>query len=254
MLSVVILTKNEEKNIIDCLESVSWADEILLIDDYSTDRTIEVTKNFDLNKKVTIIKKRLDNDFSSQRNFGILKAKYDWILFVDADERVTKELREEIHLVLISEKTNPAFYGFYLSRKDVMWGKMIKHGEMGSIRLLRLIKKGSGKWKGKVHEQFIAEKRVEELENGLLHFPHQSISDFLTEINFYTSIRSKELFNLGVQTNILQIIFYPMAKFIMNYLVKQGIRDGTEGLILAIIMSFHSFLVRGKLWILWQKK
>ncbi len=254
MLSVVILTKNEEKNIIDCLESISWADEIIVIDDFSEDRTLEVIKNLNLNNKITIIKRRLNNDFSSQRNFGFLKAKSEWVLFLDADERVTRELREEINSLLIDDKNKPSFFGFYIPRKDVLWSKLIKHGETGRVKLLRLIKKDSGKWKGKVHEKFYSDQRVGELESSILHFPHQTVNEFLQEINFYTSIRARELFAQGVRTNLFQIIFYPKAKFILNYFFNLGFLDGIEGLVLAIFMSFHSFLVRAKLFLLWQKK
>lgn len=253
MISAIILTKNEEKNIIDCLESVSWVDEIIIIDDFSQDRTLEVLKILNLKNKLTIIKRRLENDFSAQRNYALSKTKSDWILFLDADERVTKKLREEINSFLINGKNN-FYFGFYIPRKDVMWGKVINHGEMGNTKLLRLVKKGSGKWIGKVHEQYVSNKKIGELDNGFLHFPHQMINEFLNEINFYTSIRANELFNSNQKVSLFQILFYPKAKFILNYFFKLGFLDGIEGLVLAIFMSFHSFLVRAKLFLLWQKK
>jgi hypothetical protein len=94
---------------------------------------------------------------------------------------------------------------------------------------------------------------TEIFDNYILHFPHPTISEFLEEINFYTSIRATELYENGIKTSLFQIIVYPKAKFFVNYFLKLGILDGLEGLVFAILMSFHSFLVRGKLWLLWKK-
>lgn len=253
MISVIILTKNEEKNILDCLETVSWADEIIVLDDNSQDRTLDVVKNLSFNKKIKIYKKSLDGDFASQRNYALSKASKEWVLFLDADERMSSDLREEINTVLIEEKNKEVNEGFCILRKDVMFGKLLKHGEVGDIKLLRMAKKNSGKWEGKVHEQWQINGKVSELENYILHFPHQRISEFLKEINFYSSIRAKELYEKRTKFSPIDIILYPKGKFILNYILKLGFLDGLEGLIFAIIMSFHSFLVRGKLWLLWQK-
>lgn len=252
MISIVILTKNEEKNILDCLETVLWADEIVVIDDYSQDRTIDVIKTFYPKKRIKIFKRRLE-DFSSQRNYGLSKATKEWIFFVDSDERVTKELREEINTLLIEEKNNPKYNGFYVSRKDIIWGKKLDHGESGNIKLLRIGKKTAGIWRGKVHEEWAIEGNTNDLESELIHYPHQSMDEFLKEINFYTTLRAEELYNAKTKVKFLDLIFYPKGKFIQNYIFKLGFLDGLEGFIFAILMSFHSFLVRGKLWLLWQK-
>lgn len=251
MLSVVILTKNEEKNIVDCLETVLWADEIIIIDDYSQDRTLEVVKSIK-NKKIRIFENNLDNDFSKQRNFGLSKTTKKWVLFLDADERVTPDLKEEINSVIINNQNNKVF-GYYIKRTDIMWGKTLKHGEVGSLLLLRLGKRDSGIWMGKVHEEWMIEGKTEELSSELKHYPHQTISDFLNEINFYSTLRAKDLFERRANTSVFEIIIYPKAKFFKNYILKLGFMDGLEGLVFAIMMSLHSFLVRSKLWELWQK-
>lgn len=253
MVSIVILTKNEEKNILDCLESVSWADEIIIIDDFSEDRTVEVIKTFYFNKKIKIFNKKLENDFSAQRNYALSKTTKDWVFFVDADERVTKELREEINTLLIEEKNDPKHDGFYIKRKDIIWGKKLEHGESGNIKILRLGKKNAGIWRGRVHEEWGIELKTGELESHLLHYPHQSVDEFLKEINFYTTLRAQELYENKIKPGFFDVILYPKGKFIKNYFVKLGFLDGIEGLIFAVLMSFHSFLVRGKLWLLWQK-
>lgn len=253
MISVIVLTKNEEINILDCLETVSWADEVIVLDDNSSDRTVEIAQNLGL-KNLKILKRELHNDFSKQRNYAIQKANNEWILFIDADERVTLELRREINDFLIEEKNNPKFNGMYIKRRDMLWGKLLKHGETGNIKLLRLARKNSGKWQGRVHEEWLVKGNTGIFDNHILHFPHPTIAEFLREINFYTTIRAAELYEKGIKTSLLQIIFYPKAKFLVNYFLKRGVLDGLEGLVFAIIMSLHSFLVRGKLWLLWEKR
>lgn len=250
-ISAIILTKNEEENIIDCLEGVLFCNEIIVVDDNSTDRTSELLKSFSKNhEKLKVFKRDLNLDFSEQRRFGIEKAKNDWILFVDADERISQELAIEIKE---NVTPNTTFSGFLIKRVDFMWGKELMHGETGNIRLLRLFDKREGKITGKVHERWETKKPVGRLINPIKHFPHPTVSEFLREINFYTDLRAQELFKAGKKVNFFSIILYPKGKFLVNFFLKLGFLDGTVGLVHAIFMSFHSFLVRGKLWLLWQK-
>jgi len=252
MISAIILTKNEEKNIVDCLETLSFCEEIIVIDDNSGDRTAEVTKNLK-NKKISIFTHYLNNDFSFQRNFGLSKAKGDWVLFVDADERVSDELKNEIIDVTTQNDRRGKLNGYFIRRRDFIWGMELKHGETGNIKLLRLAKRGAGRWERKVHEKWKVKGEIGQLKNPLMHYPHRSIDEFLQEINFYTDIRAKELYDQNVHTSWFAIVAYPLGKFLLNYLVKKGFVDKTQGLIIAIIMSFHSFLVRGKLWFMNSK-
>ena len=248
MISVIVLTKNEEKNIVDCLESLSWCNEILIIDDNSEDRALEIAKKMG----AKVFTRSLNNDFSAQRNFGLEKASGDWILFVDADERVIPSLREEI----IQLTNNPInqYNGYYIKRNDFMWGRKLRYGETWNIELIRLARKNKGNWEGRVHEEWKIKGKIGKLKNHLDHYPHPTISEFLADVNFYTDLRSKELFEKGVKSDFISILFYPCAKFISNYFLKLGILDGMQGLIFALMMSFHSFLTRGKLWTLQNKK
>ncbi len=244
-ISAVILTHNEENNISDCLKSLSWCDEQIVVDDDSTDKTIEIAKKH----VATVYMRGLGDDFAMQRNFGLEKAKYDWILFVDADERVTTTLKGEILKQIENDKVN----GYYIKREDTMWGKVFKHGEQGEVQLLRLGRKGKGKWTGKVHETWSIEGPKDSLENPLSHFPHPTLKEFLIKINFYSTLRANELHNQGVRANWLSIIAHPKVKFFQDYFVKLGFLDGIEGFIVAMLMSMHAFLVRGKLWQLDKK-
>lgn len=237
-ISAVVLTKNEEGNIEDCLKSLSWCDETIVVDDHSSDKTRELAQN--LGAKVFI--NPLDDDFSAQRNYGLEKAGEEWVLFVDADERISSFLREEIKTQISNE---PA--GFFLRRKDFIFGRWLNHGETASVKLLRLAKKGAGKWVRPVHEVWQVEGRLEELKNPLLHYPHQTIKEFLEEINFYTTLNARVFYKQGIKASFWQVLVYPLAKFKKNYWLNLGFLDGIEGLLLAIFMSFHSFLTRAKL-------
>ncbi len=249
MVSAVILTKNEEKNIEACIKSLRWCDEILVVDDNSTDKTVVKAKA--LGARVVI--NSLENNFSKQRNFALTEAKGDWILYVDADERVSESLTFEINNS-IHQKDIDFISGFSLRRVDTIWGKQLLHGENGNVRLIRLARKNSGLWIGNVHEEWQVKGKIVELKNPLQHFPHQTITDFLKEINYYTNIRAQELYKKGVKVHAWDIILYPKAKFFVNFILKGGFLDGIPGLVVAILMSFHSYLVRGKLWLLWDKK
>ena len=246
MISAIILAKNEEKNIKTCLQDLSWCDEKIVIDDNSTDKTIELAQKYG----AKVYKKHLSN-FSEQRNYAIEKAKGDWILFIDADERVSSALWYDI-MQRINEPIESVF-GFYIKRIDVIWGRELKYGDSGTVKLLRLAKKNSGQWKGVVHERWEINGRTELLNNPLYHYPHQSVAEFLKEINYYSDLRAKELFEQKKKSDWVSIILYPKVKFMLNYFIKLGFLDGLPGLIAALMMSFHSYLVRGKLWFLWQK-
>ena len=245
MISVVILTKNEEENIARCLESVRWCNEIIIVDDNSTDRTIEIAKKY----KTAIYSRTLNNDFSSQRNFGLSKCKNEWMLFLDSDEVISDPLVYEMqNAISLKDQNLRNFNGFYLRRSDFMWGKRLEHGET-NIKLLRLGRKGTGIWKGMAHERWNIEGLVGNLINPILHYPHRNLEEFLREINFYTDIRAKELKDKNVKVFFWSILLYPIGKFLVNYFIRGGFLDGIHGLVIAITMSFHSFLVRGKLWI-----
>jgi glycosyltransferase involved in cell wall biosynthesis len=277
MISAVVLTKNEEKNITRCLGSLLWCEEIVVVDDYSDDETLNIIQKLKVksqnylscpvspagrrqagNSKIKIYQKHLNNDFSEQRNFGLTKAKGDWILFVDADEVISKSLAFEIQDQIpniknqrynLNLKTN-IIKGFYLKRNDYFLGRWLKHGETGNIKLLRLAKKGTGHWQGRVHERWVIQGQTVLLDNPLLHYPHPTVSSFLKNINSYTNIVAQSWRQEGRKMPFWEIPIFPLGKFIDNYFIKLGFLDGIEGFIMAILMSFHSFLARGKYYLM----
>jgi len=272
MLSAVVLTKNEEKTIERCLKSLMFCDEIIVVDDGSTDGTVEhvykVNKCRDRSRPVPtkVFQRKLARDFAGQRNFGMSKTSNEWVLFVDADEEVTRELQREIEVTLRQAQgdnsrvmvslTNHDKDAYYVRRRDFFWGKELKYGEVRQIRLIgliRLIRKDSGKWLGNVHEEFKVKSqksKVKSLNSFLNHYPHQTLKEFIKDINDYSSIRAEELYNQGKNVNVIEIMFVPAIKFIYNYLINLGFLDGAPGFAYAFLMSFHSFLVRAKLYML----
>jgi glycosyltransferase involved in cell wall biosynthesis len=254
-ITAVILTKNEEKNIERCLKSINFCDQIIIIDDYSEDKTLEIIRNVGNKNLCSVHKRKLNDDFASQRNFGLSKASNDWVLFIDADEVMSEELKKEI--VSLFHGSIVKKNAFYLRRRDYFWEQELRFGEIRKVRnrgIVRLVKKNSGQWMGTVHEVFYTANKVGQLNGYLNHYPHPTLKEFINDINYYSSIRAEELFNRGVKTNILEIIFFPFGKFIYNYFLNLGFLDGPAGFTYAFMMSFHSFLVRTKLFQLTKQR
>lgn len=246
-LSAVILARNEEDNIGECTNTLSFCDEIVVIDDYSEDATSEIAKQ--LGAKV--FRHSLESNYAKQRNYALTKARGEWVFFVDADERVGKNLATEV-VQIINDPTLD-YEGLIVKRHDLMWGKLVKYGEIGSVRLLRIAKRNSGTWKRRVHEVWEITGRTYLLKNPLLHNPHPSLSVFIGDVNIRSGLHAQANMNEGKKSSILKIILWPTFKFVKSYIIKMGFRDGLEGIVIALVMSFHSFLSWGKLWLLQRK-
>jgi glycosyltransferase involved in cell wall biosynthesis len=240
-LTAIILAKNEEKNIKRCLEGVRFCDEILVIDDNSIDETAKIAQKFG----AKVIKHSLNNNFAAQRNFALRRAQSQWVLFIDADEIVSEALVSEI----VNYKLSITNYsGFYIKRQDIWQGREIKHGEAGNIFLLRFGRKGAGKWSRPIHEVWQIDGKTKNFRSPLLHYPHPSLREFISKINEYSTLHAESNLREGKKPSIWKIIFWPKGKFIYNWIFKLGFLDGTQGFIIALIMSFHSFLAWSKAW------
>lgn len=244
-ISVVVLTQNNAGTLEQTLQSVSFCDEILVIDDHSTDETVTIAKQHN----AAVYTRALDGDFASQRNFGLSKAKHEWVLFVDSDETVSPALRKEIMEAIQNVDVN----GFFLRRQDILWGRELQHGETEKVRLLRLARVGKGKWQRPVHEVWQVAGAVGTLTHPLHHTPHPNVAHFLADINTYSTINAQYFFTRKTPASVFHIVAYPAAKFIQNYIMRRGFMDGMPGIVVALMMSFHSFLTRAKLWQLYQK-
>lgn len=239
-ITAILLAKNEEQSIGRAIESVSFCDEVLVIDDESTDSTVSKSKA----SGATVLTHALQGDFSKQRNWAMTRATNDWILFIDADEIVSEELKEELIKNTFSQSS------YYIPRRDFFWNTELKHGEISNARtkgIVRCMKKGSGTWEGMVHEVYIPIESPGKLNGFLNHYSHKTLSSFILDINKYSSLRAHELKKKGKKVSNLELIFFPFGKFVYTYFLLGGFLDGATGFVYSFVMSFHSFLVRAKL-------
>lgn len=246
MITAIVLTHNSEESIKRTLSGLRWCDERIVMDDFSTDKTVMIVKQF----KAKVITRHLAGDFSSQRNYALKQARGNWVLFVDSDEVVGDALQQEILRVV----ENPNVAGYYLKRTDYFYGKALRYGETASVRLLRLAKRDAGRWERPIHEVWKIDGPTATLNEPLLHYPHPDVAQFLKEINWYSTLNAKLLFTEKKREPVWYVVIYPSAKFFVNYVWKLGFLDGMPGVIVAMMMSFHSFLTRAKLQMLWQRK
>jgi len=251
-ISLLLLTKNEQENLMkwgSWIHELSCVNEIIVIDDESTDNTVKILKSFSSSKlSITIFTRKLNNNFSDQRNFGVSKCHNDWILFLDADEIPTPET---INYLNNLSPINGHNYSF--KRNILYLGRTLSHGQCLHDKPIKLFNKNEGKFINPVHEIWQSTATTIYSSQIILHYSIKNLSSFLEKINLYSTIRAQQLFTQKKKTNLCEIIFYPKFKFINLYFLKLGFLDGVAGLILSLSLSFNSFLVRSKLWHLSQK-
>ncbi len=246
-ISSVIITKNEEGNLKRCFNSLSFSDEIILVDDFSKDRTVKIAESY----KAKVFRRKLNQNFADQRNFGLSKAKGRWVFFIDADEEVPVSLRNEI--VQVTSNPLNTQDGYLLKRKDIFYGKKLNHGEWGKNLILRIIRNGSAKWVRNVHETLEVKGKLTKLKSELTHYPHKNLNSFVESINYFSTIHAFSNKDEGKKSDIFKIIFYPFFKFFYNWIYKGGFKDKDHGFTMSLMMSFHSFLAWAKLWQITRK-
>lgn len=245
-LTVVILAHNEETNIRHSLESVSFTDKIIVIDDHSQDNTAKLAKQ--LNAKVVSYTGK--DDFAQRRNFALSQSDTDWVLFVDADEVVSPELAREVAKL----PDDPPESAFFIRRVDFFWEQKITHGELWNARFARLVNRKSGNFVRAVHEVWKSEGKTGNLQGLLLHYPHPTIKEFLLSVNRYSTLNAHVFLQEKRSTNALDILCTPLLKFLFTYFLRLGFLDGFVGFVYSFMMSFHSFLTRAKLYLLLHEK
>jgi len=247
MISASIITKNEEKNIRRCLESIKWIDDIVVVDSGSTDKTISICEEFNCK----IIKTEWLG-FGKTKQIGVNNTKNNWVISIDADEERKIEHKEKITEINGTEKTK----GYYLKRNSFYLGKLIKYSGWQNDYVLRLFDKRYGEFDNKlVHERIlIDESLTKKINIGFFHYPYRNISSHIKKINLYTSIASEEL----QRTKKINFLVFPFIagfyKFLKVYFFRMGFLDGKQGLILAIMSSLYVFLKYLKLWLLTNNK
>jgi len=248
-LSVAIITFNEEKNIKRCLESVKEiADEIVVVDSFSTDRTEEICSDFD----VTFIKHPFEG-YIEQKNVAVSHTKYDYILGLDADESLSQTLLDSIK----KEKVNWGSEAYIMNRMTNYCGKWIRYGGWYPDRKLRLFKKGSGQWAGvNPHDEFVLFPgfRSAFLKGDILHFSYYSRADHLKQIGHFTDISSRSLFQKGKKAGWVKLYLSPFAKFIKDYFVKGGFMDGKAGFTICRLSAWATYVKYKKIRKLYVEK
>lgn len=243
-LTVIVPCKNERLNIRPCIESFCQiADEILIADSGSTDGTLDIVQEFD---KVRIISRdyRTSGDF---KNWAIPQAANEWVLIIDADERVTHELAEEIVLEL---GRGPIFDGFWIHRDNHFMGHKQSHGDARTDRVLRLFHRDKGKYVGPSDhgEVHISTGRVGSLKNRFQHFSVWNYDMFFCKFHRYTALQAEQWYEQRRDTSYFKLLIRPMFRFFREYILQRGILDGKVGLQHAWIAAFYSFMKQARLW------
>ena len=239
-ISVIIITKNEELNIRDCLESVKWADEIIVIDSGSSDATVEICKEYTSKVYVTDWP-----GFGPQKNRALKYVQYEWVLSIDADERVTEELRNEIYSVVNSKE----FRGYMIPRLSNYCGKFLRHSGWWPDPVLRLFQHHYGCFSDRVvHERLLIDGAVGRLKGHLIHYTFRDLEKVIDTINRYSTSGAEQKAESGKSGGLLKAIFHGLWMFFRTYFLKAGFLDGAEGFMLAVSNSegaYYKYLKLG---------
>jgi glycosyltransferase involved in cell wall biosynthesis len=237
-LSVAIITKNEEGNLPACLESVAFASDIVVVDSGSTDRTVEIAKMAGCRIYVEEWK-----GFGPQKNSAIEKCLYDWVLVIDADERVPEVTQRRIIDIL----KNPTADAYSFKRKNYFHGKWLRFGDAWPDRQVRLINRRKGYFRGPIHERWITPGTVIDLPEYIEHFSFKNYSEMLKTLDEYSTITAHELFKQGKNLNTLTPLIHASIMFFRLYLLRFGFLDGFDGFIMALLKALGSFFKYAKL-------
>lgn len=248
-LSVIILAKDVEALIEECLESVKWADEVVLVDSGSTDKTMEIGKKFGA-KVISVFKGKID--FSRWRNEGLKEARGDWILYLDADERVTPELKKEIKETIKKGKGT----AFAIPRRNFYLGKEVRFGGAWPDYVKRLFKKSKlKKWEGRLHEEPVFEGELMHLKEPMIHLTHRDLSSMVEKTRQWSKIEADLLYQTKhPPVTWWRIIRIMLSEFWLRGIRQQGWRDGTVGWIEIVYQMFSRFITYARLWEMQVKK
>jgi len=243
-LSACVIACDEEDRLGDCLSSLRWCDELLVIDSHSTDRTREVA--------AAAGARVIERDWPghvAQKEFAIREARHDWVLCIDADERVSPELEKEI--VALRDAGFADAAGYTLSRISNYLGRWIRHGTWYPDIKLRLFDRRRGRWTGRdPHDRVEVDGPVVRLRGELRHFPYRNLEDHLTTIDRYTTIMARGLHAEGRRARLSDMVLRPPARFFVYYVLRGGWLDGWRGLLMASLAAHYVRIKYAKLWML----
>ena len=240
-VSVIITTFNEEVNVAECLESVLWADEILLADSFSTDRTVEIASKY----PVRVLQREYYGS-AAQKNWSMDQVENDWVLILDADERVTPELACEV-LRILGRK--PQFNGYYIRRRNRMLDKEIRHSGWSTDKVIRLFRRSKGRYPNRrVHADLDIEGPIPTLKNALVHYTYRNFEQYFGKFLNYAEWGAAQGLREGRRAGFLQIAGRPLWRFFRTYVLQAGFLDGLHGLAVCGLQSVGVFLKYFRLW------
>jgi glycosyltransferase involved in cell wall biosynthesis len=231
-ISVTVITLDEAERLRACLESVAWADEIVVVDAESRDKTPQIAREF--TERVVI---RPWAGFAAQKNFALEQATGDWVLSLDADEEVSPELRDEIQSVLAQPPTVEAYA---VPRKNIFWGRWVRHGGLYPDWQVRLFRRGRARFVSRaVHESVQVEGRVARLTAPLLHRSYRDVSEFLARADRYSTLAAEDWLRSGRRARAIDLVLRPLGRFLGMYILRLGVLDGWRGLLLATLYAYY---------------
>jgi glycosyltransferase involved in cell wall biosynthesis len=240
-VSVIITTYNEEVNIGDCITSALWADEVLVVDSFSKDRTVELASRLPVE-----VRQREYFGSAAQKNWSLDLVRHDWVLILDADERVTEPLAREILELLIA---GPKANGYYLRRRNIVLGRVIRHSGWSTDKVIRLFRKDKGRYPNRrVHADLDIEGNVPVLHNPLDHYTFRSIRQYFDKLVNYAEWGAAQAFREGQRVGFVEVGLRPLWRFVRSYVVQVGFLDGLHGLVVCGLQAFGTFLKYARLW------
>lgn len=243
-VSATVITLNEEKNIKACLQSLNWVDEIIVVDSLSTDRTKELAESMG-----AMVIDQVFLGHVKQKQLAVDACHNDWIICLDADERVTADLRDEICTLFDTTSPDSLANGYTVARKSFHLGRWIMHGGWYPDRNIRLFNKKYGFWGGvDPHDKIQVSGEIKNLEGALEHYVFKDLKHNVDTNNFYSGISADIFFKEGRKPSFLKLFFKPMGKFIETYIIKRGFLDGLPGFIISVGAAYSMFLKFAKLW------
>ena len=245
-VSVFIITHNEQNNIENCLRSVKWADEIVVVDSESLDRTVEICRKY--TDKIFV--KKFTN-FSDMKNFALSRTTGDWLLSIDADEEVSHELSKKIDEIISNDSES---LGFYIKRKSRIFGRWFRFCGTQDDYQMRLFKKGAAKFFQPVHEKVKITGRTGRIHEPLLHDTYEDIPDYMARFRTYTTMEAEFLAGSAKKPSWPVLLVKPCGRFLKLYLGKQGFRDGKEGFLFSVLSGFYDFTKYRKLRVILKKR
>jgi glycosyltransferase involved in cell wall biosynthesis len=240
-VTAIVLTRDVEDRIRRCLESVRWADEILVVDSESRDRTVEICREF-----TDRIFQRPYPGYARQQNFALDHATHDWVFLVDSEEEVPPELAKEVRATL---DAGPGHEGYFLYRDNYFFGRRIRHAGWGTDRVMRLFRKSQGRFAEKnVHPAVEIEGTRGWLKQRIRHEPYPTLEEYMEKFGRYTLWGARDAFEKGRRAGVWEVFFHPVWRFFKMYLIRLGILEGPHGLVLSILAAMSVFVKYARLW------